>query len=235
MNVDELVENSPIRVFEESIHGGLGKGNVGVLASRRGVGKTACLVHLATDKLFRGEHVIHVSFSGNVEHVLNWYKEVFGQIARHRSLEDSVSVYETIRENRVVMNFSQKNVSVDKIIKSLEALIKMGSFEADCVLFDGYSVGETTSEDIKKIKAFATEMGIEVWISVSDSLPGAACDRYGIPESLEAHVSLADILIGLRYNEEKSKVIMTVVRDRFESPSHPTGVNLDPHTMLITQ
>jgi KaiC/GvpD/RAD55 family RecA-like ATPase len=70
---DPRVERiDPLRVFDESIGGGLGRGNLGVLVSRRGVGKTACLVHLATDKLLRGEHVIHVSFNGNVEHVINW-------------------------------------------------------------------------------------------------------------------------------------------------------------------
>src|SRR5574344_552644 len=113
MEVNELIKNSPIRVFEKSINGGLGKGNIGVLASRHGIGKTACLVHIATDKLFKGEHVVHVSFSGNVEHVLNWYKEVFREISEYKSLDDAFSVYETMRENRVVMNFSQKNISVD--------------------------------------------------------------------------------------------------------------------------
>ena len=77
MEIQELNDLSPLRVFDESLGGGLGRGNLGVLVSRHGVGKTACLVHLATDKLLHSEHVIHVSFSGNVEHVINWYKEVF--------------------------------------------------------------------------------------------------------------------------------------------------------------
>ena len=71
MDLKQLNSVSPLRVFEDSINGGLGKGNLGVIVSKKGVGKTACLVHIATDKLFKGEHVIHVSFSGNVEHVIN--------------------------------------------------------------------------------------------------------------------------------------------------------------------
>ena len=88
MEVQELNELSPLRAFDKSLHGGLGKGNLGVLVSRHGVGKTACLVHLATDKLFRNQHIIHVSFSGNVDHVISWYKEVFRQISENRDLED---------------------------------------------------------------------------------------------------------------------------------------------------
>ena len=75
MEVAELIKKSPIRVFESSIDGGLGRGNLGVLASRHGVGKTACMVHLAIDKILRGQNVIHVSFGANVEHIMNWYKE----------------------------------------------------------------------------------------------------------------------------------------------------------------
>ena len=64
MDIKQLNALSPLRAFEDSINGGLGKGKLGVIVSKHGVGKTACLVHLATDKLFKGEHVIHVSFSG---------------------------------------------------------------------------------------------------------------------------------------------------------------------------
>ena len=37
----QLNKRSPLRVFERSLHGGLGKGNIGVVTSRKGVGKTA--------------------------------------------------------------------------------------------------------------------------------------------------------------------------------------------------
>ena len=47
----ELLKKSPLRKLDESLHGGVGVGNIGVIASRRGIGKTACLVHIATDKL----------------------------------------------------------------------------------------------------------------------------------------------------------------------------------------
>ena len=42
----ELISKSPLRILEKSIHGGVGKGNLGVIAARKGIGKTACLVHM---------------------------------------------------------------------------------------------------------------------------------------------------------------------------------------------
>ena len=233
MEVVDLIKKSPIRVFEASINGGLGKGNLGVFTSRHGIGKTACMVHLAVDKILQGKNIVHVSFGANVEHIMNWYKVVFKQIADYRSVEDAVEAYDKIRECRVMMNFSQENVSMDKIILSLETLIKAGSFKADAVFFDGYKLTVATEEDVKKIKKFAEDMNTEVWCSVSPVRPNVAFDEYGIPESLNPYLDIIDVLVGLHYDDENNRVIMTVVQDHDKKTTHLAGVVLDPQTMLI--
>ena len=222
-------------IGEESINGGLGRGNLGVIVSRHGVGKTACLVHLATDKLFKGENVIHVSFSGNVEHVINWYKEVFREICEMQSLDDATMVYNSILANRVVMNFSQEHVSIDKVLQSLESLINQGSFKADAVLFDGYKLTVADESEIIKIKEFASKMNIEVWFSVSPVRPDVVYDEYGVPNSLLKYYDLIDVLVALKYDEKIDKVLLTVVRAHHENVAKPMGVTLDPKTMLISK
>lgn len=235
MEIQELNALSPLRAFDESLNGGLGKGNLGVLVSRHGIGKTACLVHLATDKLFRNEHIIHVSFSGNVEHVINWYKEVFRQISENRSLEDAATVYNEILANRVVMNFSQENVSVEKVLSSLETLIRQGSFNADAIMFDGYKLTVATEDDVRKIKQFAMDLRVEVWFSVSPVRPDVQFDDNGVPNTILRYESLIDVLIGLKYNESMDKVIMTLVKDGETIDPKPMRVTLDPKTMLISE
>ena len=235
MDIKELNSVSPLRIFEESINGGLGRGNLGVIVSRHGVGKTACLVHLATDKLFKGESVIHVSFSGNVEHVINWYKEVFREIAEMQSLDDATLVYNSILANRVVMNFSQENVPVDKVLSSLESLISQGSFKADCILFDGYKLTVADEDEIIKIKEFAKKMNLEVWFSVSPLRPDVVYDDNGVPNTLVKYYDLIDVLVALKYDEKIDKVVMTVVRAHHANVPKPMKVNLDPRTMLISK
>lgn len=235
MNVNEIIEKSPIRVFEESINGGLKKGNLGVLASRQGVGKTACMVHLAIDKILNGENVVHVSFGGNAEHIMSWYKEAFKEITDFKGLEDAFAVYENIRSKRVMMNFSQENISVDKIIESLETLIKQGSFKADSVFFDGYKLTVAAEEDVKKIKKFAQDMNLEVWFCVSPVRPDVVFDEYGVPNTMKPYLEVIDVLVGLHFNENANRVIMTVVKDHENSVAHPAGVSLDPKTMLIAE
>ena len=248
MDIKELNSVSPLRVFEEAINGGLGRGvfeeaingglgrgNLGVIVSRHGLGKTACLVHLATDKLFKGESVIHVSFSGNVEHVINWYKEVFREISELQSLDDAAMVYNSILANRVVMNFSQDQVPVEKVLASLESLINQGSFKADCILFDGYKLTVADEEDIVKIKEFAKKMNLEIWFSVSPVRPDVVYDEYGVPNTLVKYFDLIDVLVALRYDDKIDKVVMTVVRAHHENVPKPMMVNLDPKTMLISK
>jgi archaellum biogenesis ATPase FlaH len=235
MEIQELNALSPLRAFDESLNGGLGKGNLGVLVSRHGIGKTACLVHLATDKLFRSEHIIHVSFSGNVEHVINWYKEVFRQISENRSLEDAAAIYNEILANRVVMNFSQENISVDKVLSSLETLIRQGSFNADAVMFDGYKLTVASEDDVRKIKQFAMDLRLEVWFSVSPVRPDVIFDENGVPNTIMKYANLIDVLIGLKYNEAMDKVIMTLVKDKESIDPKPMRVTLDPKTMLISE
>ncbi len=235
MDIKELNSVSPLRIFEEAINGGLGRGNLGVIVSRHGVGKTACLVHLATDKLFKGESVIHVSFSGNVEHVINWYKEVFKEIAELQSLDDATMVYNSILANRVVMNFSQDHVPVEKVLSSLESLISQGSFKADCILFDGYKLTIADEDEIIKIKEFAKKMNLEVWFSVSPVRPDVVYDEYGVPNTLVKYYDLIDVLVALKYEEAIDKVVMTVVRAHHANVPKPMKVNLDPRTMLISK
>ncbi len=234
MDIQQLNSISPLRAFEDSINGGLGKGNLGVIVSKHGVGKTACLVHLATDKLFKGEHVIHVSFSGNVEHVINWYKEVFRQIAEVQSLDDAAMVYNSILSNRVVMNFSQEQVPIDKVLASLESLISQGSFEADAILFDGFKLTIASEEDIEKIKAFAEKMNLEIWFSVSPVRPDVTYDEFGVPNTHVKYYDAIDVLVALKYDESVDMVVLTVVRAHHETVPKPAKVYLDPKTMLIS-
>ncbi len=85
----ELNERSPLRVFEQSIHGGLGRGNIGVAVGRHGVGKTAFLVGVALDDLMRGRKVLHVALDQSVEKVRQYYDEIFMDLARTSELEDA--------------------------------------------------------------------------------------------------------------------------------------------------
>ena len=94
----EINERSPLRVFERSIQGGLGKGNVGVVMSRAGAGKTAFLVGVALDVLMRGGKVLHVSLDKPIDRVRGHYDDIFMELAHIQSLEDEDELSTTYRD-----------------------------------------------------------------------------------------------------------------------------------------
>ena len=229
----ELIKRSPLRVFEKSLHGGLGCGNVGVLASKKGVGKTACLVHIATDKLFNNKRVVHVSFSSKVDHIICWYEDIYKEIAKKRELEDAVMIHDELVRNRVIMNFNQETINIEQVLKSLSALIKDGKFTADAVIIDGFKFGEDGLDVFMNVKEFAKQMNIEVWFSVSLKGREPLFDDAGMPNELASFLGGMDVLITLRYTEDV--VNFVVVKDHGEVSPRKMRLCLDPKTLLIAE
>ena len=97
----EVNQRSPLRVFERSIHGGLGRGNVGVVMSRAGVGKTAFLVDIAIDHLMHERKVLHVNIDDPVEKVREFYDEIFHDLADSLKLENRDRVHLIVERNRL--------------------------------------------------------------------------------------------------------------------------------------
>ncbi|MDY7026857.1 MAG: hypothetical protein SVR04_01025 [Spirochaetota bacterium] len=230
----ELIKRSPLRIFEQSIHGGVDKGQIGVLASKKGVGKTACLTHIAVDKLFQNRHVIHVSFATSVEHIINWYEDIFKEIAKKRNLENAVDVHDEIIKNRVIMNFNQDRISMDQVIKSLEALINDGNFPADAVIFDGYNITDESRSDLETIREFARRLKLEIWFSLSlQEEQKELFNEKNIPIVLEKLIDNVDVLINLRHSGDY--VHLQIAKDHEIIENREIALRLDPKTLLIAE
>ena len=72
-----LFGQSPMSTLSASIRGGLAPGQLGVVMARRGVGKSAFLVHIALGHLVRSTEVLHVSLQDAADHVRSFYDEIF--------------------------------------------------------------------------------------------------------------------------------------------------------------
>jgi KaiC/GvpD/RAD55 family RecA-like ATPase len=227
----ELINKSPLRILEQSIHGGIGKGNIGVIAARKGMGKTACLVHIATDQLFQGKHVVHVSFCSNTQHIISWYEDIFNEIARRNNLAGAMDVHDEIIRNRIIMNFSQDDTHIDKIRNNIALITKNGKFSVDTIIVDGYNFNKASVDDFKDFKRLAKEHDIELWFSASLKDNGA--DDHGIPEVLNPFINDISILISLEPKEEF--VQFTLVKDHDAVPVSKLHLTLDPKILLIAE
>jgi hypothetical protein len=238
---EELIQHSPVRVFMNSINGGLKTGELGLIASPSGIGKTSVLVQIAMDKLLQDKKVIHISFTRHTNYVLAWYEDIFDEFIKKKNLENEQDVKNNIEKNRVLIKFTQGGISSDQILKSIRALIKSGCFNAEVIIIDGFDFSSAEEGHIAAIKSFAAEMGVCCWYSCNvtgekaypDQSPDQIYDQRNIPLVLKDCADLFDVIIVL---EPKSDHIeLTVSKDRdIYNPEH-LALKLDPKTLLILE
>ncbi len=228
---EELILRSPLRLLEKSIQGGMGPGHIGIFASRKGVGKTACLVQLATDRLFQKKPVIHVSYSSRVDYIINWYEDIFKEIARKSELKKAAEVQNELFKNRVIMNFKQDAARTEQVLKSVEAMISFGNFSARTIIVDGYDFYVSEVDDFVRFKDFANRLGLEIWFSASLKEGENLFDEKGVPFALKKYWNMVDILITLKFKDQA--VGLTVVKDHTFPPAGKLSIRLDPRTLLM--
>jgi hypothetical protein len=228
---EELIQRSPVRIFEKSIHGGLKGGEIGIIASPSGIGKTSVLVQIALDKLLQGKKIIHVSFTQHTGYVLAWYEDIFDEFTRRKNLEHPGDVKNELVKNRVLLNFSQDGVTGPQILRSLKALIEEGGFGADSIIIDGFDFERTNRERMKAVKTGARELGVSFWYScnVRESL----YDKRNIPLVVNDYQDLLDVIIVLE--PKPDHIELTASKDRDTVNLEHLAVKLDPKTLLILE
>ena len=221
----ELIDRSPVRFFEKALNGGLKAGEIGVLASKKGVGKTSVLVQLGLDGLLQGKHVVHVSFDQHASYIMTWYEDIFSEISKKKRLEQAEDVKDELVRNRVVLNFNQDTVSTSQIVATLKAL-SQGGIKADYLVIDGLDFSKRSNADFEEVKAFAKEAGIVVWYSCNS-------DGTELKDIFDAErAKLFDSVILFEAKQDCTQLRILKVR---EENITDANLKLDAKTLLIAE
>src|SRR5512138_3393940 len=117
----EAILRSPLRILDRTIHGGLGKGHLGLIMAPAGVGKSACLVQIGLDALLREKPVLHVAIGQSVEHVSARYDALFDDLAERVDLADRGRVREWIAHRRLIWSSVEGTFSAQRLDEALAA------------------------------------------------------------------------------------------------------------------
>jgi len=226
-----LSARSPIKILERNISGGLGSGNLAVFASRKGAGKTACLVQIALDRLLEEKPVIHVSYSSRVDYIISWYEEIFKNLATRDKLKSVMEIHDRVIRNRVIMNFRQEGMKTEQVLKSLEALLGPGNFKARTIIVDGFNFYLPCFEDLILFKKFASDHQLEFWFSCSLKGEDPLFDEEGFPIVLKDYLQAIDVIITLKHDDGRVK--LNLIKDRNRMMSKKLRLQLDPQTLLL--
>lgn len=162
----ELYERSPIRAFEEVAGGGLKAGELGLVTSKKGLGKTSVLVQFGMDTLLNGKQLVHVSFDQHASNVMSWYDGILNEISKKKAISQEAK--DQIVRNRIILNFNQDNVNLEKVVSTLNAL-KAGGIAIAGVVIDDVDFSKVKESDIQSVASFAKAAKVKVWISATAS------------------------------------------------------------------
>lgn len=164
MAKQELYERSPIRAFDEAANGGLKAGEIGLVTAKKGLGKTSVLVQFGMDTLLNGKQLVHVSFDQHSDNVMSWYDGIFTEISKKKPVSNAAELKEQILRNRTILNFNQENVSLDKVVNTLNAL-KAAGISVAGVVIDGLDLSKVKEADMQSVANYAKVTKTKVWIS----------------------------------------------------------------------
>lgn len=222
----DLIERSPVRNFEKTLGGGVKPGEIGVIASKKGLGKTSILVQIGIDKLLQGSSVVHVSFNQQANHVMTWYEDIFNELAKKKNLDRAADVKADLISKRIVLNFNQDSVTTNQVIKTIKALAEGGT-KPEAVIIDGFDFSKALPESMDQMKSFAKEMNITIWYSANFE----SSDK-GLPASLIPFAKDLDVVLFL---EPKSDCIQIKVLKEHNKADYGTDLKLDVKTLLIAE
>jgi hypothetical protein len=228
----ELNERNPLRLFEHSIHGGLGPGNIGVVVARHGIGKTAFLVGIALDEAMRGRKTIHVSLDKTVDHMREFYDEIFMDLAHSAHLEDLPAARLEMERNRIIHTYAGKSFTTPKLRHSINFLKEYAHFDPACVIVEGFDFQRATPGDMEGFGELAREFNVEMWMSAVTHR-GVPRDERGIPEPVAKLTSAIAVIVQMA--DESDGVHISLLKDHDNPDVAKLTLALDPETMLLVK
>jgi len=223
-----LNARSPLRLLEKGLHGGLGPGNVGVAISGHGVGKASFLVGVALDELLRSGRVLHVSLDHSVSHVRAHYDAVFEDLVATTHLEDEAAIHADIDRNRSIRVYPPNTLTAEKLREAVKVETEAGG-KPSLLVIEGLDFSATPRSDFADLKALASELAAEVWLSASSSDEQIS----GLPGALEQIGDLVSVVLALEPDEDT--VLLRALKDHDSPDVSELHVALDPRTLLLTR
>jgi archaellum biogenesis ATPase FlaH len=236
----EVNERSPMRVFEKSMHGGLGRGNVGIVAAKPGVGKTPLLVQIALDDLLRDRRVLHISHEHAVDHVRAYYDEIFHDLAVVSKLVNPESEKLDVERHRLIFSLMTQSASAPpsirggrssmaKILETVAFAREVAHFEPDVIVIDHFDIAHAAEEGMVALRNLAKERNVELWLSAyADGMPKTLGE---LPAPLDRFKDQLSVVVFLQ--PERDVVRLRLLKDHDAKDLADLHLRLDPHTMRV--
>jgi hypothetical protein len=180
----------------------------------------------------RGRKTLHISLDKTVDHIREFYDEIFMDLAHSAHLEDLPSERLEMERNRIIHTYAGKSFTIHKLRHSINFLKEYAQFNPDCVILQGYDVERATVADMEAFQQLAGEFNVEMWMSALTHR-GVASNEHGIPEPIARLASAIAVIV--RMADDSNGVHLSLLKDHDNPNVAKLTLALDPSTMLLVK
>lgn len=224
-----------LKGLDAEIGGGLGGGELGVVLSPTGGGKSMVLVKFATNAFKNGKNVVYYTLELKEKIIGNRIDScLFNLELTHIPefsdiIKERIKKYKTDRGRLFIKEFPTGVATVNTIRNHIKILERDNNFKPDIIIVDYADIMKSTSSYSERrynltniyegLRGVAMEFNIPVWTACQsnrESIDSEYFDLKSISESL-GKAQTADIVVGLaRTNEDKKnkKASLIVLKNR---------------------
>ena len=225
MEKQDLYEKSPVRLFDSATEGGLKAGELGLVTSKKGLGKTSVLVQFGMDTLLQDKQLVHVSFDLHSSNVISGYDGIFAEIAKKKNIGNTAELKGDVVAKRTILNFSLDNFNLSKVVNTLNAL-KAGGIAVSGVVMDGIDFSKVTEGDINSVAQYAAAEKVTIWVA-------ATAEGEKLSDSVPAN--LEKYFGGVIHLSQKPEGVTVNVLKLHDKKDVAVNLKLDTKTLLITK
>lgn len=226
----DLISISPIKILEKSSRKGLGPGNLGVLMARAGVGKTACLIHIAFDKIFCHEKLVHISLEEGPGKVTSYYNVIYCDLVKALDLTDDYENRLLIERNRMILAYLNRSFEIERLRANLKNLAENLTFRPNLLIVDGVDFERAERPLFEGFKEIAGEFEVEIWFSALSHRHITEVNERGIPYPCHQLDDLFSIIMQLQPGS--SGIFLRLLKAHGKPTIPDTSIRLDPNTFL---
>ena len=211
----------------------LGPGQAGVMMARAGIGKTACLTHIALDHLLRGHMVAHACIGDIPEKVKVWYHELQKNLQASAAPGETGRQQHRIEPQRFIMAFLHQTFSPAKLEQNLATLREQTDFRPSMLIVDGVDFDRVERPTMVALKEIAGKNETSLWMSARTHRHISTVNEHGIPYPCNEIDDLFDAILLLDSIPEAIQVKVLKQDGRYVSKG-PEAL-LHPQTYLLME
>jgi hypothetical protein len=229
-----LTDSNPLnsaQIIGKTLGKGLNPGELGIIMSGAGGGKTACLTHIALEQLVNGFPVLHVCIDEKVETIKVWYQELLKNLCGAQSAGKYKQLQQQIEPMRFILAYLNDTFSPAKLGQSFQNLKDQAQFSPSLAIIDGLDFDRVSRSTIEALQLLAQKHHIPLWMSARTHRHIATTNERGVPYPCHEMDDLFQAIILLEPGHEANRLVVIKHNDQY-MPAYPP-IFLNPQTFLL--